>query len=142
MFQHIDFSPPLIYAGLRIYSGQPNDYTMGDVFSGVFDGLSSASFMLAAVAMAMVTSVTMPNYSLAQATLRVLGNVFGQGLYTSNQHPTRRISQAFLGLFIMYNFLVTTVYKSTVISLITAKRDVRAIEDLDDLLRDEFKHVR
>ncbi len=115
---------------------------MGDVFTGVFDGISNAFFVPAAVAMGIATSAIMPDYSLMQASVRVFGNVFGQGLYTSSRHPTRRISQAFLGLFIMYNFFVTTMYKSVVISLITAKRDAKAIDTLDDLLRDEFKHVR
>ncbi len=140
--QLIDFSYPLSYADIRIYSGRIEANIKGDAFAGVFDSLSYTFFLSASIAMAVATWLIMPGHSPVQAALSVFGSCFNQDFYTSSRHPTRRISQAFVGFFIMYNFVVTIMYSSVVMSLLTAKGEGKAIQNLGDLLKEEYEKVR
>ncbi len=115
---------------------------MGNTIGGIFDGFSYGFFIGAAIAMVIATWLISPGISPTQATLNVFGSCFRQGFYNGKRFPNKRLSQAFVGLFILYNFVVTIMYSSVVISLLTAKKEGKAIDTLSDLLKEEHKDVR
>ena len=83
-----------------------------------------------------------PDSVSLRVALRIASNSFRQGFYTTPKCPGGLRGVFAFGTFILYNTMLTTMYCSMVIALLTARRSPRAVEDLGDLLKDDFKHIR
>ncbi len=110
--------------------------------TGIFDSTSYGLFLSAMIVMATTTWLVTPNCSFTEAALKTFGSCFNQGSFYVRQQPRRRISQAFIGMFMIYNYMVTIMYSSVVIFLLMLRREGKSIETLTDLLIEENMNVR
>ncbi len=140
--QLIDYSYPIDYDKTHIYSGQIKYHVLGDPFAGVFDSLSYGFGVAAVIGMILATWLVTPDCTIAKAALRVFGSCFNQGLLNDGKLANKRLSQALVAIFILYNFMVTIMYSSVFISMLTARGSEKSIEKLTDLLKEEYQHVR
>ncbi len=76
--------------------------------------------------------------------IQIMSNVTGGELYNrlESHRPRRDTGLAMAGLFILYNFAVSIMYKSIVVSLLTATGEPPAVEKLGDLSKPEFENLK
>ncbi len=56
--------------------------------------------------------------------------------------PTSNLALVFTSIFILYNFLVTVMYETIVVSLLMGRGEPTGVEVIGDLLKPEFSDVR
>jgi hypothetical protein len=137
----VDFSYQQDFFGTYIFSIQKSDQILGNTFSGIFDNKSYLLCLIAMVLMTIMAWITIPGNTLVHAILSVWGNSLNQPLYSSVK-STSAIAQTMLCAFALYNYSISTMYNSVIISKLTAHVEARAINSLEDLLRPENEHLR
>ena len=92
--------------------------------------------------MVVTTRLVISNWQLEEAVLRVFGSCFNQGLLKDSKRGAGSLSQTVVALFLAYNYMVTVMYSSVVVSLLSSKSVGKPIGSLPDLLKGEKRHVR
>ncbi len=146
----VDFSFPIIFNGVHLFSSR-RERAGGNIFGGVFDHASYSLYTLFIAAMAAVFFLW---GSLARGKkkremtplwllLAFVGSAIAQPIPErifrfASRHRALRL---LLGLAVVINSLVVSMYGSVIIAKLTAKTEVLRVDTLEDLLRPEASHL-
>ena len=139
-FQSVDFSYPTAMAELFIISSR-NIGKNNKVLEGVFDNISYALIALSLILLAFVLylndstkSLDTKQASYLENLLVTFGLLINEPLESNNPKLLNRRTKYFITFISVMFFLITSMYNSIIISILTAKNDVLTIDTLDDLV--------
>ena len=140
-----DFSYPLSFNEVYIFSERSDDRVKGNVFKGVFD---DTSYCLAAISLATMVLLTIlilkketSHPSIVFTMLHMFGNVFKQGMPPS-MTPRSYVGAVWLIFVPTYNMWMCMMYSSIIISMLTVVTETNVINKMVDLNNTENEQVR
>ena len=144
--QVVDFSYPSKVYGTFIYSAKQKGSAVSNAVFGVFDGPSCGLIIVALMIMSFLTWVVNDKeksrkQSFAETATYVFGNCVHQPPFKSII-PKSRFGQVMMLLFVVYNLIITIMYSSIVISILTSKPKSKGIQTLEDLQSKQNENVR
>ena len=142
---NFDFSYPVSFREVYIFSGKGDGRVQGNVFKDVFD---DTSYSLAAISLAIMVLLTFiilkketSHPSIILTMLHMFGNVFKQAL-PSSMTPRSYIGAAWLIFVPTYNMLMCMMYSSIIISMLTVVIETNMVNNMGDLNTTENENVR
>ena len=139
-YKLVDFAYPTDNSEVFIISSKNVEPT-GFIFQGIYDTRSYILILFSFLIMIVVLNTSFSFFpksrgdgkvSLAQITLHLFGNLWGQPFPPSVQSRWNS-TQTSIYLFTFFNFVIATMYGSLVISKMTVDRDSNTIDTLEDL---------
>ena len=141
----VDFSYPVSFFEVYIFSGKGDGSVKGNVFKDVFD---DASYCLASISLAIMVLLTFillkketSHPSIMSTMLHIFGNVFKQAL-PSSMAPRSYIGAVWLLLVPTYNMWICMMYSSIIISMLTVIIDTNMVNNMGDLNKTETENIR
>ena len=141
----VDFSYTQSYKYIYILSGAIKGSSHADLVIGVYDDTSFGLLILAIVAMILTTWLLLKkenrDCSLITCAAYIFENVMYKGLNNSIV-PRSWYGRATMTLFTIYNLALNLMYMSVITSLLISGSKPPQIDSLEDLNKEENKHVR
>ena len=123
-YKHVDFSVPVIYGQVFIMSSKYMD--SGSIFKDAFDGVSSKLILLSFAMYAIMFWIQgwrSPFTSLLNVA----------GIFLRQEVKIRKVNLNII-FMLLTTTMISTMYNSKIISIMTAKKDVEKIDSLEDLV--------
>ena len=144
-FKLVDFSHSQNIFGTYVYSGRSDNPALGNIFIGVFDPPSCVLFILSMLAMMATMHLYLrrekPGFAFAASATYMLGNCLDQPLCPAAL-PRQSFARSLVVYFAAYNVIVSIMYSSRIIAMLTNRAQAGEINSLEDLLRPCHEHLR
>ena len=141
----VDFSYPVDYAGIYIFSGKTTGFLHADLVMGVFDYPSYGFLFVALVGMIFVSWIFQfkedKKNCFSTSCIYILGNALKQPL-NNFILPKSLTGRMFMMVFSLYNYALCLMYSNVIISLLISGSKPPEINSFEDLNKTENRHVR
>ena len=144
--KHIDFSYPIEYLPIYIFSGKTDTFLHSDLVKGVFDDLSYGIMALALVLMGLVSLFTRAREEKNEShgVFTCMLYVYANALKQPDPSPVlkKASGRLIMLIFFLYNHIISLMYGSIIISFLISGPRPPAINSLEDLHKTENINLR